>query len=97
MPLLENDGDGSAPARRVFEFFRTAAVVFLVGRVEDLAGMMIALIIIMSAVVAGYESIERFFNPQPISHIWAVVAASVIGFVGNEGVAIFRVRVGHRI
>jgi len=67
------------------------------GRVEDLAGLAVLLIIFSSAVVAGYESINRFFHPQDIHYLWAVALASVIGFLGNEGVAIFRVRVGREI
>lgn len=67
------------------------------GRVEDLAGVAVVLTILFSAVVAGYASINRFFHPQEISHLWAVALASVIGFVGNEAVAIFRIRVGREI
>jgi cation diffusion facilitator family transporter len=64
------------------------------GRVEDLAGVAIVLIIFLSAVVAGYESIDRFFHPQKVEYLWAVVLASIIGFAGNEVVAIFRIKVG---
>ncbi len=67
------------------------------GRVEDLAGLAVLLFIFFSAVVAGYESINRFFHPQDIHYLWAVALASVIGFLGNEGVAIFRIRVGREI
>src|SRR5215216_6381469 len=67
------------------------------GRVEDLAGVLIVLIILFSAVVAGYQAIERLLNPQPIGLLWAVVAASVVGFIGNESVAVFRIRVGREI
>jgi cation diffusion facilitator family transporter len=67
------------------------------GRVEDLAGILIVLIILFSAIVAAYESIQRFLHPQAISLLWAVAAASVVGFLGNEAVAIFRIRVGRRI
>ena len=67
------------------------------GRVEDVAGVMIVLIIFLSAVVAGYESINRLLRPQPVEHLWAVATAALIGFAGNELVAIFRIRVGKRI
>lgn len=67
------------------------------GRVEDLAGVIIVAIILLSAVVAAYESIQRFFNPQPVQYLWAVIAASVIGFAGNEAVAFFRIKVGKEI
>ena len=67
------------------------------GRVEDLAGVVIVLIILFSAVVAGYQAIERLINPQPVGLLWAVAAASLVGFVGNEAVAAFRIRVGREI
>src|SRR5215216_242828 len=67
------------------------------GRFEDLAGVMVVLIILFSAVVAGYQAIERLIHPQPVGLLWAVAAAAVVGFVGNEGVAIFRIRVGRQI
>ncbi len=67
------------------------------GRVEDLAGVLIVLIILFSAIVAGYESIDRFFNPRPVTYLGAVVVAAIIGFLGNEIVAIFRLKVGREI
>ena len=67
------------------------------GRVEDLAGVAIVLIILFSAVVAGYQAVERLINPQPVGFLWAVAAASLVGFVGNEAVAVFRIRVGREI
>lgn len=67
------------------------------GRVEDLAGVVVVLIILFSAVVAGYQALDRLLDPQPVSLLWAVAVASVIGFLGNEAVAIFRIRVGREI
>ncbi len=67
------------------------------GRVEDLAGIAIVLTILFSAIVAGYQAIDRFIHPQPITHLWIVAAAAIIGFLGNEAVAIFRIRVGKEI
>jgi len=67
------------------------------GRVEDLAGVMVVLIILFSAVVAVYQAIERIIHPQPVGLLWAVALAGLVGFVGNEGVAIFRIRVGRQI
>ncbi len=67
------------------------------GRVEDWAGVLVVLVILFSAVVAGYQSVERLLRPQPIEHLWAVIVASIIGFAGNEIVAIFRIRVGKEI
>jgi cation diffusion facilitator family transporter len=67
------------------------------GRVEDLAGVVIVLTILFSAVVAGYESVDRLLHPRTVEYLWAVIAASVIGFLGNEAVAIFRIKVGKEI
>lgn len=67
------------------------------GRVEDLAGFFVVLAILISGIIAGYESINRFFHPQKIEYLGAIVAASIIGFLGNEGVALFRIKVGKEI
>lgn len=67
------------------------------GRVEDLAGLFIVAIILFSAIVAGYQSILRLIDPQPITHLGWVLAAGIIGFFGNEVVAVFRIRVGREI
>ena len=67
------------------------------GRVEDLAGLFILLMILISAVVAGYESFQRLFDPGEVRYLWAVAAASIIGFIGNEAVAVYRIKVGKEI
>jgi len=67
------------------------------GRVEDLAGLFIVIMITMSALLAGYESIRRFFEPQSVVNLLWVLIAGVIGFAGNELVAVYRIRVGRRI
>jgi cation diffusion facilitator family transporter len=67
------------------------------GRVEDLAGVAIILTILTSAIIAGYESIQRLLHPQGVSYLWAVVAAAILGFLGNEAVAVFRIKVGREI
>ena len=67
------------------------------GRAEDLAGLFIVAMIALSAVVAAVESIRRFFEPQPVHNLGWVLAAGLVGFAGNELVAIYRIRVGRRI
>jgi len=67
------------------------------GRVEDLAGVVIVGIILFSAIVAGWQSIERLIFPREIEFLGWVAAAGVIGFIGNEAVAVFRIRVGREI
>lgn len=67
------------------------------GRAEDLAGLFIVFVVLLSAIVAGWQSIERILNPQPLHNVGWVIVAGVIGFLGNEAVAIYRIRVGRRI
>lgn len=67
------------------------------GRVEDLAGVVIVAIICLSAMVTGYESLHRFLQPQPIQQVGLVAFAALVGFLGNEMVARFRIRVGEEI
>jgi len=67
------------------------------GRIEDLAGVAIVFMILLSAVIAAYASIDRFFHPQIVQYLWAVIVASVIGFIGNEAVAQIRIRIGKEI
>ena len=67
------------------------------GRVEDFAGIIIVLIILFSALVAGYEAIDRLFHPLPVGHLGWLAAAGLIGFLGNEAVAVFRIRIGRQI
>ncbi len=75
----------------------TRRFTYGLGRVEDLAGLAIILTILASAIVAGYVSIQRVMHPQPVYALAAVVVASIVGFAGNEAVAIFRIRVGRQI
>ena len=75
----------------------TRSYTYGYGRAEDLAGIFIVAMIALSAGVAGYQSIIRLIDPQPITYPWVVAAAGVIGFAGNELVAGFRIRVGRRI
>jgi len=67
------------------------------GRAEDLAGIAVVLIILFSALFAGYESINRILDPQKIGNLWAVMLASIFGFIGNEVVAQFRIKTGKEI
>jgi len=67
------------------------------GRAEDLAGLFIVAMIAFSAVFAGAESVRRLIEPVAITHVWWVAAAGLVGFAGNELVAVFRIRVGRRI
>jgi cation diffusion facilitator family transporter len=67
------------------------------GRAEDPAGIFIVVMIGLSALVAGWESIRRLLDPQPLTHAFVVIVAGLIGFAGNEIVASYRIGVGRRI
>jgi len=67
------------------------------GRAEDLAGLFVLAMIALSAVVAAVEAVRRLVAPQPLENLGWVLAAGVIGFLGNEAVAVYRIRAGRRI
>ena len=100
--MIHNVGDATTAIPLWFAFVlarRKPSKTFTygLGRVEDLAGMLIVLIILFSAVFAGYQAIHRLLNPQPVSHLGWLALAGFIGFVGNEVVAVFRIRVGRQM
>ena len=99
---IHNFGDASTaiPLWIAFRFARlkpNRRFPYGYARVEDLAGAAIVFTILFSAIVAGYQSIDRLIHPRLVEYLWAVAAASIIGFIGNEGVAVFRIRVGKEI
>jgi cation diffusion facilitator family transporter len=67
------------------------------GRVEDIAGLFVVAMITMSAIIAGCEAVERLVHPQPINNLPWVALAGLAGFIGNEWVAVYRIRIGRRI
>jgi cation diffusion facilitator family transporter len=75
----------------------TRAYTYGFGRAEDLAGIVIVLVILGSAVLAGWTAADRLLDPRPMTHLPWVFAAGVIGFAGNELVARYRITVGRRI
>jgi cation diffusion facilitator family transporter len=75
----------------------TRRYTYGLGRAEDLAGVVVVLVVAASAAIAGYESVTRLLDPRPVAHPWVVAAAGVIGFAGNELVARYRIRIGREI
>jgi cation diffusion facilitator family transporter len=67
------------------------------GRSEDLAGILIVLLIAASSALAAYEAVRRLMQPSDVHHLWAVAVAAVVGFLGNEIVARYRIKVGREI
>lgn len=75
----------------------TRAYTYGYGRAEDLAGVAIVGMIFFSAAVAGYESVMKLIHGSEILNVGWVAAAAIVGFLGNELVAQFRISVGRRI
>lgn len=99
---LHNFGDASTAIPLSIAFFLaklkpSKRFTYGYGRVEDLAGIFIVLTIFASGVFAAYQSIQRFLYPAPMEHVGIVALASILSFLSNEGVAIFRIKVGKEI
>ena len=99
---IHNLGDGANSIPLLIAFAlqrrgRSRTFTYGFGRTEDLAGVVIVALIAVSAAVAGYESIRKIIDPQPITHLGWVAAAAVVGFLGNEAVAWLQIRTGRQI
>jgi cation diffusion facilitator family transporter len=75
----------------------TSRFTYGYGKAEDVAGVAVLALIFGSAAFAGYEAINRLIHPHKIVHLGFVMAAALVGAVGNELVAQYRIRVGRRI
>ena len=89
--LIHNAGDALTAVPLGIAFFLGSV------RGERIAGLAVVLAIFVSACVALYETIARFVHPERLSHLWALAAAGVIGFLGNELAAQVRLRSGRRL
>ncbi|MCU4182836.1 cation diffusion facilitator family transporter [Acidiferrimicrobium sp. IK] len=75
----------------------TSRYTYGYGRSEDLAGVAIVVTIAASSIVAAFEAVDRLVHPRSVHQLGWVAAAGVVGFLGNEAVARYRIRVGRRI
>ena len=66
-------------------------------RVEDLVGLGVLLAIFASGIWTGYESIQRIINPKVPQNILLGIVAGLVGGLGNEVVARYRLKVGREI
>ena len=89
--LIHNAGDALTAIPLGIAFFLRSV------RGEKIAGLAVVFAIFVSAMVALYETIMRFIHPEQISHLWALAAAGVIGFLGNELAAQVRLSAGRRL
>jgi len=89
--LIHNFGDALTAIPLGIAFFLRST------RGERLAGLGVVLAILVSAVVALLQTVERFVHPRTLAHLWLLAAAGLIGFLGNELAAQVRLRGGHRL
>jgi cation diffusion facilitator family transporter len=99
---IHNVGDAltAVPLALAFVLARrppSARFNFGLGRSEDLAGLGIVVLIAFSGIVAMVESISRLVYPEPPTHLLAGILAGLLGFIGNEAVAEYRIRQGRRM
>lgn len=99
---IHNFGDAltSIPLWIAFVLSRrkpTTRFTYGYNRSEDLAGFFILLVIFISAVLAGYESIRRLVEGSTMTHLSVTAIAAIVGFLGNELVAVYRIRMGKKL
>lgn len=95
-----SDALTAVPIAIAFSVGRRAATsrhTYGFGKAEDLAGVVVVALIAASAVLAGYEAVQRLLRPEDVTSLGLVAGAAVIGFLGNEIVARYRIAVGREI
>ncbi len=99
---MHNLGDAlnSIPLLIAFYLARRVATrryTYGFGKAEDVASIFIVLSIAFSAGYIFWESFQKLINPTPFSSLGWVAAAAIVGFVGNEAMAMLQIRVGRKI
>lgn len=89
--VIHNGGDALTAVPLGIAFFLRSR------RGERWSGYVIVAVILASALLALYEVIDRFLNPQTPTHLWALFVAGVVGVIGNEIAAVIRWRAGRRL
>jgi cation diffusion facilitator family transporter len=67
------------------------------GRIEDVATLLIVVVIVVTGGIAAFESIRRLIVPATYGNVAFSVAAAAIGIVANVAVSEYKVRVGRAI
>ena len=89
--LIHNVGDALTAVPLAIAFFLRSI------RGERWAGYAVVLAIFVSACVAGVQSLDRLLEPRAPDYLFALGAAGVAGFLGNELAAYVRLRAGRRL
>jgi cation diffusion facilitator family transporter len=66
-------------------------------RAEDLAGLFVVVAMAASAALAGWESVQHLVSGDRPRHLLPALAAALVGVLGNEAVARYKIHVGRRI
>ena len=66
-------------------------------RTEDLAGLVVLLLVLASAVASAVTSVEHLVHRGPLQHPAVALASALFGFIGNEGVARYKSVSGRRL
>ncbi|HKN96367.1 MAG TPA: cation diffusion facilitator family transporter [Pseudonocardiaceae bacterium] len=94
------DAGTAIPLAVAFRLGRRAAnsrFTYGYGRAEDFAGLVVLAVVAASSVLALVESVRRFAEPHDVRQVPALAGAAMIGFVGNEVAARWRITTGRRI
>jgi cation diffusion facilitator family transporter len=67
------------------------------GRIEDVATLVIVLVIVFTAAAAAFESLGRIISTEGYSHSIPAMAAALVGVVANVIASEYKIRVGRRI
>lgn len=89
--LIHNFGDAATAIPLAIAFMLRSE------KAEGYAGLFVVAAIFISACVAGVESMLRLIHPQTPTHLLALAAAGLIGFLGNWIAAGIRTRAGRRL
>lgn len=89
--VIHNGGDALTAIPLGIAFFLRSR------RGEVWAGYIVVLTILVSALLALYEVVDRLVHPQAPTHLWVLFLAGVVGVIGNEVAAVIRWRAGKRL
>lgn len=67
------------------------------GRIEDIATLLIVVVIVVTAAIAGLESVRKLLQPEQYTNIPFSLIAAAVGIAANLAVSEYKVRVGRSL